>query len=297
MSAKGLWKVWELNLPAYDKLVLAKMADRADDEGGSIFESIGTVAALCSVSPSTVHRVIRRAKKIGLLEVVQKGGGRKLRGDGGGISTIYRMDWDRGLELLGTVFAAVATLDEVIAEIDANGQLCQRDTVYPVSRDTVYPVTQDVLGCHSVPLTVSLETDKTLRDDRIKDAQASAPDVDGVDAPACASSEEGQEGETGAEKVTLARQWADLAPALEAAMGRSNWLAFGQGLVPWSLVEGKWTLACGTRFKAAWCWDNLGGFMLAVLGHRPAYVFKGSARAAAKAHEERLRLSREPVKA
>lgn len=63
--------VWQLDVPALDKLVLLKLADHADDAGENAYPSIATIAHWTGVSERSVQSVLKRQRKTGLLEVQQ----------------------------------------------------------------------------------------------------------------------------------------------------------------------------------------------------------------------------------
>ena len=67
MSIKIMSKVWEMDLPPFEKLVLLALSDNASDEG-SCFPSIATIIRKTCVSEATVHRCIADLVKKGLLQ-------------------------------------------------------------------------------------------------------------------------------------------------------------------------------------------------------------------------------------
>lgn len=72
MSIKLMSKVWE---SAYAKktsarlLVMLKLADRADDEGGSCFPAQSTIADACGLARQTVNEIIKDLEKDGKLNI------------------------------------------------------------------------------------------------------------------------------------------------------------------------------------------------------------------------------------
>lgn len=67
--------VWEMNLPAKDKLILLAIADCANDEGLA-WPSVATIARKCGCDQRTVQRNIRNLEKLGIFdreEVAGKG--------------------------------------------------------------------------------------------------------------------------------------------------------------------------------------------------------------------------------
>lgn len=61
--------VWDLRLPPGQKLVLLKLADCADDQGGNAFPSVGALADSCSMGRRTVQRTLAELQDGGYLAV------------------------------------------------------------------------------------------------------------------------------------------------------------------------------------------------------------------------------------
>ncbi|CTQ56332.1 hypothetical protein LP7551_04892 [Roseibium album] len=75
MSFKCSDMVWERDFGTpHRKIVAARLADRADDNGCGIWPSIERTAAECNLSRRTVQRVLKDFVKEGLLVIVAKGG-------------------------------------------------------------------------------------------------------------------------------------------------------------------------------------------------------------------------------
>lgn len=72
MSVHIVSQVWSLSLPPVQKLVLLKMADCANDEGGNAFPSVARVAAECGVSDRTVQRTLRELEAAGYIAVSRR---------------------------------------------------------------------------------------------------------------------------------------------------------------------------------------------------------------------------------
>lgn len=70
------------------KLVLFKLIDHADDDGGHIYPSIASLAEMAMCNRRTVQRILRDLCVVGLLSVVEQGGG------GPGRTTRYRLHVD-----------------------------------------------------------------------------------------------------------------------------------------------------------------------------------------------------------
>lgn len=72
MSVKVQAAVWDMDLPATDKLVLLALADHAHDDGSSAYPSIDHLAKKCSMHRRTVQRTLRDLEASGRIKV-QKG--------------------------------------------------------------------------------------------------------------------------------------------------------------------------------------------------------------------------------
>ncbi len=90
MSVRLMGAVFELDVPACDKLVLLAMADHARDDGTGCYPSIGRLAKKTSLSVRSVQRTIRGLENAGFL--VSKG---KSKG-GRGVTTEYNLTLETG---------------------------------------------------------------------------------------------------------------------------------------------------------------------------------------------------------
>lgn len=66
MSVKIMSQIWELDLPAGEKLIALGFADHANDEG-ICRPSFSRIAWKCGVSRATVKRMVRRFQDAGIL--------------------------------------------------------------------------------------------------------------------------------------------------------------------------------------------------------------------------------------
>lgn len=64
MSIKVMSRVWEMDLPAKDKLILLALADCANDEG-TAWPSVATLARKCGCDQRTIQRNLRDLEKVG----------------------------------------------------------------------------------------------------------------------------------------------------------------------------------------------------------------------------------------
>lgn len=71
MAAKIVGHVWDLELPAPQRLVLLAMADHADHEGKNVYPSIGLIAWKTGYSERQVKRIIKALVSSGILELVK----------------------------------------------------------------------------------------------------------------------------------------------------------------------------------------------------------------------------------
>lgn len=75
MSIRLMSMMWEIQFPTQSQLLIAlKLADFANDEGGSVFPSKNRLARNAQCSESTVKNTLRAFRSIGLLHVVEEGG-------------------------------------------------------------------------------------------------------------------------------------------------------------------------------------------------------------------------------
>lgn len=85
MSIRYMNWAWELELPPVEKLVLLKLADNANDSGGS-YPSIKLVAQQCSISARTAQRVVKRLSTENVVRVEKR-----FRRDGSQSSNHYTL--------------------------------------------------------------------------------------------------------------------------------------------------------------------------------------------------------------
>ncbi|PNQ97305.1 hypothetical protein C1S70_19555 [Azospirillum argentinense] len=98
MSIKVQQAVWTSprEMDGLTKFVLVRLAFFADDGGGSIFPSIGRVAADCQIGERTVRNAFRSLEAAGILVMVTKEDAARHK------ARVYRIDLD-ALTTLGTV--------------------------------------------------------------------------------------------------------------------------------------------------------------------------------------------------
>lgn len=109
MSIRLMTLMWDVRFPTQSQLLVAlKIADYANDQGGSIFPSRNRLADLTQTSESTVKNVLRAFRSVGLLHVTKEGG------HGPKSTTHYEVN----LRLLGALSsgacAFMGTADELV---------------------------------------------------------------------------------------------------------------------------------------------------------------------------------------
>lgn len=94
MSVTIMTEVWKLAIETMPKMVLLKLADCANDEGGNVFPGVPTIRLAVGVaSDSTVKRRLRQFKALGILtEDKEAQSGRRRTGRGN--YKIWRIDLD-----------------------------------------------------------------------------------------------------------------------------------------------------------------------------------------------------------
>lgn len=95
MSVKVSELCWGIPLPIAEKLVLLRLANYANDSGGSIYPAVRTVAHFCGISPRAVQYILKKLMADGLLLVVENEKG------GRGRTRHYAIDLDRAGQLAG----------------------------------------------------------------------------------------------------------------------------------------------------------------------------------------------------
>jgi Helix-turn-helix domain len=84
VSIKLMTQVYERDVGGIEQSLLLCLADFANDDGTRIFPSVARVAWRLGASRATVQRHMAHFRAIGVLKVVEEGGGRG--------STVYTLD-------------------------------------------------------------------------------------------------------------------------------------------------------------------------------------------------------------
>lgn len=136
-------KVWELDLPPNEKLILQAYADFADD-AGNCWPSHARVAHKCCCSEDTIKRHRKSFQERGLLVLVKRGGGR-------GNPNHYRVQPEKGVKLPPFIPKGVQQERERGAnEAERDAQLCPPNHQLKPSEN--HQSTSDLFGS-TVPQT------------------------------------------------------------------------------------------------------------------------------------------------
>jgi hypothetical protein len=144
MSTECSTIVWKRDFGnATRKVIAARLADHADDEGRGIWPSVERVAAQCNTSPRTVQRTLAAFVEEGILKIVAEGGkGRRS-------TTHYDFVMGRltALPLARWVPDAPNSKGDTVSPLENPGEI-QGDS------GDLKGDTGDALGCHGVTQTV-----------------------------------------------------------------------------------------------------------------------------------------------
>lgn len=102
MSLEATNIVWASRLTGSRKLVLLRLADYADKDGGSVYPSVNSLAAACGLSERAVQYVLRGLETDNLLVVVANATG------GRGKAREYRIDLERVQNIIPVKGASLA---------------------------------------------------------------------------------------------------------------------------------------------------------------------------------------------
>jgi len=112
MSIRVMSLIWDVRFPTQSQLLIAlKLADFANDSGGSIFPSRNRLASLAQCSESTVKNTLRAFREIGFLKVIREGG------NGPKDTTEYEIN----LRLVKAVIDGDCTIEGGATELEIKG--------------------------------------------------------------------------------------------------------------------------------------------------------------------------------
>ena len=130
--------VWDVTWPTQNHLlVMLKLADHANDDGGKVWPAVATIARQAQCSERTVQNVLKALRDCGLATVERSGGG--------SMPTVYAINTDLLRALAGF------TLDGSADRIDIPEELCTQvvpnspergATVAPLDVAPVQPATR-----------------------------------------------------------------------------------------------------------------------------------------------------------
>lgn len=126
MSIRLMSFVWDVVWPTQNHLlVMLKLADHANDEGGKVWPSVATIARQAQCSERTVQNVLKAGRDCGLLKVLEKGGGTQ--------PTIYAINVELLEALNGEVLEGGADRIEIPEKLYPHVSTDTGATVAPLS--------------------------------------------------------------------------------------------------------------------------------------------------------------------
>lgn len=112
MSIRLMTLVWDIRWPTQNHLlVMLKLADHANDEGGKVWPAVSTIADQAQCSERTVQNVLKAFRECGLVSVVKAGGG--------STPTLYSLNVELMRMLEGKTLEGCADKIEIPEEIYA----------------------------------------------------------------------------------------------------------------------------------------------------------------------------------
>ena len=114
MSIRLMTLVWDVRWPTQNHLlVMLKLADHANDDGGKVWPAVATIAKQAQCSERTVQNVLKALRDCGLATVERNGGG--------SMPTVYALNTDLLRALAGLTLEGSA--DKIIIPEDAFPQV------------------------------------------------------------------------------------------------------------------------------------------------------------------------------
>ena len=133
MSIRLMTAVGELRIASRPKLVLLKLSDCANDEGGNCYPSIGTLATYAGTSPRHTQRIMAAFQRLGIVDIEA---GEK---DGRGKTRRYHLDLERARTLIPQIVKGDTTspfYDPLKGDMgDVKGDMGDTERVTPESPD------------------------------------------------------------------------------------------------------------------------------------------------------------------
>jgi biotin operon repressor len=146
MSVKIMGKVWELNLPANEKLVLLALSDHADHNGENAHPGNKLLAMKTGYSERQVQRIIQSLQEKNLIQASQDKGGRNLK-------KCYTIDPEKGDKTSSFSASKGRHIDtpkksERVTSATQKGDICDKNINKERAR---------VLTVHEPPIEPSIE--------------------------------------------------------------------------------------------------------------------------------------------
>ncbi len=110
MSIRLMTLVWDIRWPTQNHLlVMLKLADYANDEGGNVWPAVSTIADQAQCSDRTVRNVLKALRDCGLAKVIEPGGGAR--------ATVYQVNVPLLRALVGSTIEGGSDHLEVPEEV------------------------------------------------------------------------------------------------------------------------------------------------------------------------------------
>jgi Helix-turn-helix domain len=165
MSIRLMSMIWDVQFPTQSQLLIAlKLADFANDSGGSIFPSRNTLAKQAQCSETTIKNTLRAFREIGLLKVVREGG------NGPKDTTEYEFD----LGLVKAVIDGECTIEGSAIDLEIKGS--NKGSI-SAPLDEIRGQSDELRG-QSLPLKGSTGCPQYTNNHHLEPSRASAREVD-----------------------------------------------------------------------------------------------------------------------
>ena len=141
MSIRLMTLVWDIRWPTQNHLlVMLKLADHANDEGGKVWPAVSTISEQAQCSERTVQNVLKAFRDCGLISVLKQGGGSS--------PTVYGLNVPLLRGLVGRTLEGCADRIEIPDDVtDDTGATIAPLSVAPVQPTTSTGATVAGEGC------------------------------------------------------------------------------------------------------------------------------------------------------
>ncbi|HSF93645.1 MAG TPA: helix-turn-helix domain-containing protein [Thermohalobaculum sp.] len=276
MSISVMTEVGRLRLAARPKLVLLKLADCADDDGGNAYPSVATIAAYAGAGRRSVQRILAAYVLLGVLVIESNEAG------GAGRTRRYRIDLKRARSVIpvNARGAEDAPFFDPVARTQ-DGEKGATTTPFSEAEKGATTdkkgATTDTKGCH--PCHPNLpEPSENLAHARAREggAQEAGSGAPATGTKPTAGTEREPDGSPApverAGEPPACRHWNACEARLMAAVGPEFWRTWVLGAIPLDDDGETLTLAVETRVIADVIKERAGEALEAVLGRRLACV-------------------------